>query len=170
MGLGALGIAGGLALMSEEDVWSAYEGGALVLMGGAFVVTGGFALVLKSPAERAYNKIRPLEDPERRQQACADALADLSKKGRKNRILGGVIIGAMAIGVAVASSDEEAGGGAFLSALFLGAPAAYLLAVKSLPEKTYRAYLEESRVKQGPGLILGFGPRGSFRVGLSLDF
>lgn len=169
MGLGALGIAGGLAIASEEDVWSAWEGGSLALMGGVFVVTGGVALVLKSPAERAYDKIRPLDDPGQRQRACADALADLSKKGRKNRILGGAIMGAMAIGLAVAS-DEEDGGAALLSALIFGAPAVYLLAVKSLPEKTYQAYLEESRVKSSPGLILGFGPRGGFRVGLSLDF
>ena len=42
--------------------------------------------------------------------------------------------------------------------------------MKSRPEKIYRAYLEESQVKPTPRLAFGLGPRGTFLVGLTIDW
>jgi hypothetical protein len=177
---GIVGIAGGAlfmgigaALMGGEEDWmdfNDYFGGMSVIVGGAMVVGGGLSLVLPSPAEKIYGKIQPIQDPVRREQACADALAGLAKSGRRTRMIGGgLTIAAGAVILATAGGDETSGAYLAGAALFAGT-AAYQFLVKSRPEKIYRAYLDESGVKPVPRLAFGLGPRGTFLVGLTMDW
>jgi len=79
-------------------------------------------------------------------------------------IMGGL---ACALGVAGVLSSSD---GALYSAVSAGGLALYSFLVKSPAERTYRAYLEQGGIKPVPDLILGIGPRGGFRAGLSLEF
>ena len=174
LGVGALSIAGGLAMLSEddEDDWLhlAELSGYVLITGGAISALGGaISLAVVSPPERAYNRIRPIQDPAMREQACADALVSLAKKARTWRMIAGGLGCAAAAAGAVLAAKEDASGYT-LMAVSAGAGALYSFLVKSPAERAYRAYLEQSPVKTIPDLILGFGPRGGFRVGLTMDF
>jgi hypothetical protein len=139
-------------------------------MGGVMVVGGAASLAFPSPAERAYGRIQSIEDPLQREKACADALAGFAKSGRRMRMIGGgLTLATGVVMVATAGGDETATGYLAWAAVFGGA-AAYQFLVKSRPEKIYRAYLEESQVKPTPRLAFGLGPRGTFLVGLTIDF
>jgi hypothetical protein len=163
-------------MMSEDNEadwlgFGEFFGAMAVITGGITVAGGGLALAIPSPAERAYKKIRPIEDPALREAACADALSDLSRKGRKTRmIMGGLTCALGVAGVLSSSGGEDSPDGAVCSAAFAGGVALYWFLVKSPAERTYRAYLERGGVKPVPDLVLGIGPRGGFRAGLSLDF
>jgi hypothetical protein len=167
---GALFVGGGLALISGEDDsdflgLGEFFGAIAVITGGVAVAGGGLALAIPSPAERAYKRIRPIEDPALRETACADALSGLSRNGRKTRMIMGGLACALGVAGVLSSSD-----GALYSAASAGGLALYSFLVKSPAERTYRAYLEQGGIKPVPDLVLGIGPRGSFRAGLSLDF
>ena len=167
---GALFVGGGLAMMSEDNEadwlgFGEFFGAMAVITGGVAVAGGGLALAIPSPAERAYKKIRLIEDPALRETACADALSGLSRKGRKTRMIMGGLTCALGVAGVLSSSD-----GALYSAASAGGVALYWFLVKSPAERTYRAYLERGGVKPVPDLVLGIGPRGGFRAGLSLDF
>jgi hypothetical protein len=174
LGVGAVGIVGGLVMLSEneEDDWLglAELSGAIMVSAGAISALGGaISLAVVSPSERAYKRIRPIQDPAMREQACADALASLAKKARTWRMIAGGFGCAAAAAGAVLAAKEDASGYTVM-AVSAGAGALYSFLVKSSAERAYRAYLEQSPVKTIPDLILGFGPRGGFRVGLTMDF
>lgn len=174
LGVGVLSIAGGIAMLSEddEDDWLrlAELSGYVLVTGGAVCALGGaISLAVVSPPETAYKRTRPIQDPVARERACADALASLAKKARRTRMIGGGLSCAVAAAGAVLAAKEDASGYS-LMAVSAGAGALYSFLVKSPAERAYRAYLAESRVSTVPDLILGFGPRGGFRVGLSMDF
>ena len=82
---------------------------------------------------------------------------------------GGLTIAAGAVILATAGGDETSGAYLAGAALFAGT-AAYQFLVKSRPEKIYQAYLDESGVKPAPRLAFGLGPRGTFLVGLTMDW
>ena len=173
LGLGGIALAGGLALQSKEDDSTGLDedfGALYLISGGAMAVTGMIALGNPSPAERAYKKVLPLEDAAAREAASAKALADLARRGRRSRLIFGGLLGAVGIGVAVAHAHGDTPEMALPTAISYGGLALYRFLVRSLPEKTYRAYLEQSGVGAVPDLVLGFGPRGGLRAGLSLDF
>ena len=175
LALGAAGVAGGAAALGGEDDCLGLNHGigtALVITGGICLVGGTISLAVASPAERTYGKIRAIQDPALREQACAGALADLAKKAKRTRMIEGAIIAAVGIVAAVASNgDDDASSSRYLkSAAYAGGCGLTLFLVKSPAERTYRAYLSESHASTVPDLVLGFGPRGGFRVGLSLDF
>lgn len=178
--VGAIGIGGGVlfmglgaALMGGEDDWLGFNdffGAMSVLVGGVMVVGGGASLAFPSPAEKAYGKIQLIQGAVQREQACADALAGMAKSGRRMRMIGGgLTLAAGAVILATAGGDETSGAYLAGAALFAGT-AAYQFLVKSRPEKVYRSYLEESQMKPSPRLAFGLGPRGTFLVGLTLDF
>jgi hypothetical protein len=84
-------------------------------------------------------------------------------------MIGGGLMCAMGVAGVIASGDDDSSG-PLLSAAYAGGLALYAFLVKSPAERSYRAYLERKNVMPVPDLILGLGPRGSFRAGLSLDF
>jgi len=175
LGVGVLSIAGGLALLSEddEDDWLhlAELSGYVLVTGGAVCVLGGaISLAVVSPPEKAYKRTGLIQDPAARERACAEALASLAKKARRTRMIGGGISCAAGVLGVLLAEGEDSSSGPVLSAAYAGTMALYFFLVKSPAERTYRAYLAESRVSTVPDLILGFGPRGGFRVGLSMDF
>lgn len=176
MGLGS-GIfiaAAGAAMLSEkdEDDWlglSKFFGGVCLVSGGAAALGGAAMLAIASPPEKAYKRVLSIQDPVMRERACADALASLAKKARTWRMIAGGLGCAAAAAGAVLAAKEDASGYT-LMAVSAGAGALYSFLVKSPAERAYRAYLEQSPVKTIPDLILGFGPRGGIRVGLTMDF
>lgn len=172
---GALCVAGGLALMSEDDEadWLGLGelfGTMAVITGGTTIVGSVISLTIPSSAERAFTRIRPIEDPALRERACAEALSGLSRKGRKTRMIMGGLACALGVASALSSGGEDSSEGPFFLAASLGGLALYSFLVKSPAERTYRAYLEQGGIKPVPDLILGIGPRGGFRAGLSLEF
>ena len=173
--LGTVCLAAGAAELNDGD-----EGGWLCLedafaamavaMGGTVLAVSVLYVTIPSSTERAYKRIRRITDPAEREAACANALARLARKGRTKRMIGGALLGAAGIVYALSSGsfDDES---AYLASagLTLGI-SAYFFLVKSRAERANRAFLRQTRVNPVPDLILGFGPRGSFRAGLSLDF
>ena len=173
IGGGALFMGIGAAMMGGEDDWLGFNdffGGLSVVMGGLMVVGGAASLAFRSPAEKAYDKIQPIEDPLQREKACADALAGFAKSGRRMRMIGGGLTIATGVVMAAAAGGDETSTGYLAWAAVFGGSAAYQFLVKSRPEKIYRAYLEESQAKPAPRLTLGFGPHGRFLVGLTMDW
>lgn len=171
---GALSLAGGLALVGQddEDDWiglSEIFGTMMIVEGGLACVMGVYSLAVPSPAEKSYKRVRDISDPGERETACADALAGLARKGRTSRLIGGGLMCAMGV-VGVITSSDEGSSGQLLSAACAGGLALYAFLVKSPAEKSYRAYLERRGVMLVPDLILGFGPRGGVRAGISLTF
>lgn len=177
---GIVGIAGGAlfmgigaALMGGEDDWLGFNdffGAMSVVMGGVMVVGGGASLAFPSPAEKAYGRIQLIQDAVQREQACADALAGMAKSGRRMRMIGGgltLAVGAVILGTA---ASEGTSGAYLASGALLAGAAVYQFLMKSRPEKIYQAYLDESQVKPSPRLAFGLGPRGTFLVGLTMDW
>jgi hypothetical protein len=173
LGGGALFMGIGAAMIGGEDDWLGFNdffGGLSVVMGGIMIVGGAASLAFPSPAEKAYDKIQPIQDPLQREKACADALAGFAKSGRRMRMIGGgLTLATGVLMVATAGGDETSTGYLAWAAVF-GGVAAYQFLVKSRPEKIYRAYLEESQVKPTPRLSLGLGPHGTLLVGLTIEF
>jgi len=173
IGGGALFMGIGAAMMGGGDDWLGFNdffGGLSVVMGGLMVVGGAASLAFRSPAERAYDRIQPIEDPLQREKACADALAGFAKSGRRMRMIGGGLTIATGVVMAAAAGGDETSTGYLAWAAVFGGAAAYQFLVKSRPEKIYRAYLEESQAKPAPRLTLGFGPHGRFLVGVTMDW
>jgi hypothetical protein len=70
--------------------------------------------------------------------------------------------------VPVPPEDDESNG--YIACACWGAVAAYALLVKSAEEKTYRAYVEKSRLRPAPELSFGLAPHGGVQVGLTVTF
>ncbi|HDT13274.1 MAG TPA: hypothetical protein ENO03_02845 [Candidatus Aminicenantes bacterium] len=172
---GGLCIAGGLSMMAEADEDDFLGLGELfgrisVLTGGLYGVGGIYALAVPSAAERACRRTRDLADPGEREAACAEALARLARKGHRSRMIGaGVFCGLGIVGAISASSGDDPSG-ALPALAYGGGLSLFFFLVKSRAERTYLAYLEERGVRPAPELVLGLGPRGGFRAGLSFDF
>lgn len=175
LAMGAVGVVGGASALGEEDDWLGWYhnmGVAMVITGGICLVGGTISLAVASPPERKYGTIKTIQNPAIREQACAEALADLAKKARRTRMIEGAIFAAVGIVAAVAadSDDIDDSSARYFSAACAGGFGLLSFLIKSPAERTYRAYRAESRVSTVPDLVLGFGPRGGFRVGLSMDF
>lgn len=174
LAVGAVALAGGIVMLGRDDEgdWlglNEFFGATLAAGGGLACAAGIYSLAAPSPAERSYKRVRDITDPGQREAACAEALSSLAGKGRRARMIGGGLICAIGAAGVIASADEGSSG-PLLMAACTGGLALYSFLVKSPAERTYRAYLERKGSRPTPDLILGFGPRGSFRAGLSLDF
>jgi hypothetical protein len=172
--VGALSLAGGLALVGQDDEedWlglGEFFGTVMIVEGGLACVMGAYSLAVPSPAEKSYKRVRDISDPGERETACADALASLARKGRTSRMISGGLMCAVGVVSAIPSGDEGSSG-SLLPMACAGGLALVAFLVKSPAERSYRAYLERSGVKPVPELILGIGPRGDVRAGLSLAF
>ena len=175
---GAALIGVGVAALNDADeedgdilsVFSAIGGVMAVTLGGTVCLGGIFSLAQPHSAERRYERIRGTTDPNLREEACAEALEGLARKGKRQRTIRAVIFGALGLTAAFSSSGSDDSSSNLAAAASGGGLALLSLLVKSRAEKTYRAYLERKGVGLSPDLILGVGPHGVFRTGLSLDF
>lgn len=182
LAVGAAGLGGGLAIMHEmkdegtEDPWNffagfGYLGGAMIAATGGVAMAGGIvSLASITPAERRYARVRAIEDPVSREEASALALSGLARKGKRARTLRAALFGGLGLVGALSASGSDKGGSNLTLAACGGGLAAFSLLVHSRAERAYRAYLEEKGPGLVPDLILGAGPRGGFRAGVSLDF
>jgi hypothetical protein len=175
LAMGSFCVAGGLSMMAEDDEEDWFGLGELfgtigVVAGGVMCAGSVLALSLPSPSERANKRVSTLQDPVMREAACANALADLAKKGHRSRMIGAAVSCGLGIVGAVSASGEDNSNGPLISVAYGGGLALFLFLVKSPAERAYRGYLDKSGVKLVPDLVLGVGPRGGFRAGLSLDF
>lgn len=182
LAVGAAGLGGGLAMMhdmrdeSTEDPWNifaglGYLGGAVIAVSGGLAMAGGIvSLATPSPAERRYARVRAIEDPASRETASAEALRGLARKGKAARTVQAGIFGALGLLGALSASNSDDQGSNLALAACGGGLAALSLLTKSRAEKAYRAYQREKGPGISPEIILGVGPRGGFRAGVSLDF
>jgi hypothetical protein len=172
---GTVCLAAGAAELNDGDEgdWLCLEdafAAMAVAMGGAVLAASALYMIIPSSTERAYKRIRRITDPAEREAACADALGRLARKGRTKRMIGGVLFGAAGIAYALSSGSFDDTSAYLASAGLTAGISAYFFLVKSRAERANRAYLRQKQDKPVPDLILGFGSRGSFRAGLSLDF
>jgi hypothetical protein len=180
LALGAVGIGTGLAILHDvkekEEEWNpflglGYLGGILVITAGGAALAGGIvSLAVVSPAESRYAGIRGITDAGLREAACAEALEGLARKGKRWRMIRAALIGGLGLAGAVSSSGSDAPNSNLAVAACGGGLALLSVLVKSREEKAYRAYLERKGSGLGPELILGVGPHGGFRAGLSFEF
>lgn len=182
LAFGAAGFGGGLAIMhdmkgeSDEDPWNifaglGYLGGATIAVAGGLAMAGGIvSLAAASPAERRYASVRGIEDPVSREEASAEALRGLARRGKRARVVGAAILGGLGLVGALSASGSDDHGSNLAAAACGGGLAALSLLVRSRAERAYRAYLEDKGPGLVPDLILSAGPRGGFRAGVSLDF
>ena len=179
LALGAAGIWGGLAILhdvkEEESEWNpfyglGYLGGIMVITtGGAALVGGIMSLAVLSPAESRYAGIRGITDPALREAASAEALKGLARRGKRSRTVRAVLYGALGLAAAASSGSDDPSSG-LITAACGGGLALLSALVKSRAERAYQSYLAGKEGGIGPELILGIGPHGGFRAGLSLDF
>ncbi len=180
LALGAVGIGTGLAILhevkGEEEEWNPFFalgslGGILMITAGGAAMAGGIvSLAVVSPAESRYAGIRGIADPGLREAACAAALEGLARKGKRLRTVRAVVFGALGLTAALSSSGSDDSSSNLAAAACGGGLALLSVLVKSREERAYRSYLERKGSGLGPELILGVGPHGGFRAGLSLDF
>lgn len=179
LGLGTAGVWGGLAILhdvrEEEPDWNPffgleYLGGIMVTATGGITLVGGImSLAVVSPAESRYAGILGIADPGLREAACTEALMRLARRGKRSRTFRAVLYGALGLAAAASSGSDDPGAN-LITAACGGGLALLSALVKSRAERAYQSYLEGKAGGLGPELILGTGPRGGFRAGLSLDF
>ncbi len=182
LAVGAAGLVGGLAIMSDmksegvEDPWNifagfGYLGGGMIAVTGGVAVAGGIvSLSATTPAERRYARVRGIEDPVSREEASVLALSGLAKKGKRARTVRAALFGGLGLVGVLSASGSDGRGSNMTLAAYGGGLAALSLLVRSRAERAYRAYLEDKGPGLVPDLILSAGPRGGFRAGVSLDF
>jgi hypothetical protein len=182
LAVGAACVGGGLAIMhdmndeSTEDPWNifagfGYLGGAVIAVSGGVAMAGGIvSMSSTTPAEKRYARVLAIEDPLAREAASALALSGLAKRGKRARAVRAAIYGGLGLVGALSASGSDGQGSNLTLAACGGGLAALSLLTKSRAEKAYLAYEQEKGPGISPEIILGVGPRGGFRAGVSLDF
>lgn len=174
LGIGGVGVGVGIALASgDPDTFPGVLGRALgtvtIIAGGLAVGAGVYALAVPSAEEREYRDVRAMTDPAQRETASRLALPRLAARGRRNRIITGVIFSALSVLSFASSSGDDARSAAFSGALW-GGLAAYSFLVKSPSERASRDYLEESEARKSPQFFLGVGPHGRIQAGFAMSY
>ena len=172
--VGAAGVGGGIALLNTKDdafvgFFSQIYGISLIAAGGVMLVGGVASIAVPTRAEREDKRVGTIGDAAEREQAAASALADLARWGRRNRIIWGGVLSAATVLCGISAIKDDASNG-YVACACWGVVAAYTLLVKSAEEKTYRAYVEKSRLRLVPELSFGLAPRGGVQVGFYLTF
>lgn len=182
LAVGAAGLGGGLAMMhdmrdeSTENPWNifaglGYLGGAVIAVSGGAAMAGGIvSLSSTTAAERRYARVLAIEDSLSREAASALALSGLAKRGKRARAVRAAIYGGLGLVGALSASGSDGQASNLTLAACGGGLAALSLLTKSRAEKAYLAYEREKGPGISPEIILGVGPRGGFRAGVSLDF
>ena len=181
----ALVVGGGLIVLgasmtSEEpegwfDISSLF--GTLYIITGAACVGGGiYYLAVPSRAEREHNDVLSISDSAQRERASHEALSLLAARGRRNRILTGILSAAYSVGSLVGVAKESSGYHystyEYAYAAGYAALAVYSFIVKSPAESAFEDYLKERKTEQQKKLQfrLGIMPRGGVQVGFEYSF
>lgn len=140
------------------------QGGlGLILAGAGFGIAGTVTMATPSGAERKYEFVKSLPEPEEREQASREALAGLAKSKRTKRLIWGSVSSALAI-VSVVDNGDYSGGvifGGFALSQFLR---------RSKEEKVYQEFLGASVKEKELNFTIGPIPRGGFAASLSISF
>ena len=164
-------LASGVALLSSADEDDGLEGffggvfGAMAIATGV-VLAGGGALTLAIPsgAERELDDVLSISDPGHRERASHEALSSLAARGRRSRILWGILWAGFS---AYALAGRES---SFLLAAEYGGLAVYNFMRKSRAERTFRNYLKEKEFQNKLEFRLGIMPYGGVKVGFVYSF
>ncbi len=170
----------GASVSSEEpegwfDISSLF--GTLYIITGAACVGGGiYYLAVPSRAEREHNDVLSISDSAQRERAGHEALSLLAARGRRNRILTGILSAAYSVGslvgVAEGSLEYPARTYEYAYAAGLAALAVHSFVVKSPAERAFEDYLRERKREQRKELEfrLGIMPHGGVKIGFVYSF
>lgn len=161
---GGLMVLGAAMISKEEEGWfdfSSLFGTVFIISGVACVGGGIYSLAVPSRAERELDDVLSISDRAQREKASHEALSLLAARGRRNRILTGILSAAFAVGSLVGESPEYAYGAPY------AALAAYSFVMKSPAERAFQDYLRERKREQRKELVLrvGIGPYGGVKIG-----
>jgi hypothetical protein len=176
-------IAWGASLTSKEREGGAWDvditpifGYLSIIMGAGCVVGGALTLAIPSRAERELKKVISISDLVQRERASHEALSLFAARGRKNRILSGILSAAYSVeyllDIADTSSEYNKGTYVYVGAAIWTALAVYSFVVKSPAERAFEDYLKERKKEQQKQLQfrLGIMPRGGVQVGFVYSF
>jgi len=170
VGGGAFMASGVVALSSanDEDWWGGFWTGlygTMALTSGAIMAGVGISkLAIKSGAERELEDVLSISDPGHRERASHEALSSLAARGRRGRILWGILWSVFSV---YALSGEEGGS---LIAAYYGGFALYNFMRKSRAERAFQSYLKEKELRNRLKFRLGIMPNGGVKVGFVYSF
>ena len=166
---GGLMVLGAAMISKEEEGWFDFSSlfGTVFIISGAACVGGGiYSLAVPSRAERELDDVLSISDRTQREKASHEALSLLAARGRRNRILAGILSAAFAVGSLVGESPEYAYGAPY------AALAVYSFVMKSPAERAFQDYLRERKREQQKELVMRVGimPYGGVKISLALSF
>ncbi len=134
-----------------------------ILAGAGFGIAGIVTMTTPSGAERKYEFVKSLPEPEERERASREALAGLAKSKRTKRLIWGSVCSALAI-VSVVDNGDYTG-----TVIFGGFALSQFLR-RSKEEKVYQEFLGASVKEKELNFTIGPIPRGGFAASLSISF
>jgi hypothetical protein len=162
----------GVALLSsadEDDEWGEFFAGIFGVMaiasGTVMAGVGIYKLAIPSGAERELDDVLSISDPGHRERASREALSLLAARGRRRRILWGILWAGLSA-YALASNET----GSLLAAAEYGGLAAYNFMRKSREERMLQSYLKERELQNKLELRLGILPYGGVKIGFVYSF
>jgi len=183
IGVGVGLIAWGASLTSKEPDAIGWDfdltpvfGYFPIIMGAGCVVGGALMLAIPSRAEREYNNVLKISGSAQKERASHEALSSFAAKGRRNRILAGILFAADSaaslVVLAKASSEYHYRTYYYVVPAALAALAVYSFLVKSPAERAFEDYLRERKREQRKELEfrLGIMPQGGVKVGIVYSF
>ena len=168
-------IAWGASLTSKEPEGGAWDvdispvfGYFSIIMGAGCVVGGALALAVPSRAERELKKVISISDLVQRERASHEALSLFASRGRRNRILLGILSASSSVAFLVQAEESLE----YIDAATWGALAVYSFFVKSPEEKVFQDYLKEREGEQRKELALRVGimPYGGVKISFAFSF
>jgi hypothetical protein len=170
VGGGVFIASGAVALSSanEEGWWGGFWTGlygVMALTSGAILAGVGISkLAIRSGAERELEDVLSISDPGHRERASREALSSLAARGRRARILWGILWSVFSVS---ALSGEEGG---TATAAYYGGFALYNFMRKSRAERAFQSYLKEKEFQNRLEFRLGIMPHGGVKVGFVYSF
>jgi hypothetical protein len=165
----------GAAVISSADEKSGWDGlleglgGVMLMAAGTVGVIGGtLSLAIPSGAEREHKDVLRISDPAQRERASHEALSSLAARGRRSRILSGIVEASLSVSYLFATVESLSL--RYITAATWGAFAVYSFFVKSRAERTYQNYLKEKEYQKGLELRLGIMPYGGVKIDLAFSF
>ena len=157
-----------LSSANDEGWWGGFWSGIygiMALTSGAIMAGVGVSrLAIQSGAERELNDVLRISDLGHRERASAEALSSLASRGRRARILWGIVWSVYSLS---GLSAEE---GSLAIAACYGGFALYNFLRKSRAERTFQNYLKEKEFQNRLEFRLGIMPHGGVKVGFVYSF
>ena len=148
-----------------EGLWKSMAGSALVIVGGASVVSGALSLAIPSGAESEHKDVLRISDLAQRERASHEALSYLAARGKKWRILSSILFAGFSA-YSLFSKERN-----YSTAGIFGALAVYSLIIRKTPEeRAFKNYQKDREQQKELGFHLGIGPHGGVMVCLSLSY